>query len=60
MSVSADCVHTILANLAPVVTVEAEAGAVANTGMETAYLTGTVSTLYPYFFCSSISLLLAM
>lgn len=29
--------------VAPVVTVEAEAGAVANTGMETAYLTGTVS-----------------
>jgi HK97 family phage prohead protease len=29
--------------VAPVVTVEAEAGAVQNTGMETAYLTGTVS-----------------
>jgi HK97 family phage prohead protease len=29
--------------VAPVVTVEAEAGTVANTGMETAYLTGTVS-----------------
>jgi HK97 family phage prohead protease len=29
--------------VAPSVTVEAEAGAVANTGMETAYLTGTVS-----------------
>ncbi len=29
--------------VAPVVTVEAEAGAVANTGMETAYLTGTVN-----------------
>ena len=29
--------------VAPVVTVEAEAGLVANTGMETAYLTGTVS-----------------
>jgi HK97 family phage prohead protease len=29
--------------VAPVVTVEAEAGAVANTGMETAYLTGTVA-----------------
>ena len=29
--------------VAPVVTVEAEAGAVANTGMETAYLTGTIS-----------------
>lgn len=29
--------------VAPTVTVEAEAGAVANTGMETAYLTGTVN-----------------
>ena len=29
--------------VAPVVTVEAEAGAVQNTGMETAYLTGTIS-----------------
>ena len=29
--------------VAPTVTVEAEAGAVSNTGMETAYLTGTVS-----------------
>ena len=29
--------------IAPVVTVEAEAGAVQNTGMETAYLTGTVN-----------------
>ena len=29
--------------VAPVVTVEAEAGAVNNTGMETAYLTGTIS-----------------
>ncbi len=29
--------------VAPVVTVEAEAGAVANTGMETAYLSGTVN-----------------
>jgi hypothetical protein len=29
--------------VAPSVTVEAEAGAVANTGMETEYLTGTVS-----------------
>ena len=31
------------AGVAPVVTVEAEAGAVQNTGMETAYLSGTVS-----------------
>jgi hypothetical protein len=45
MSISVPSLVTSVAGgtgVAPVVTVEAEAGAVANTGMETAYLTGTV------------------
>jgi HK97 family phage major capsid protein len=45
MSISVPSLVTSIAGgtgVAPVVTVEAEAGAVQNTGMETAYLTGTV------------------
>lgn len=45
MSISVPSLVTSIAGgtgVAPTVTVEAEAGAVSNTGMETAYLTGTV------------------